>query len=99
MEGRIKALETERNILQERLLTLERELGMVKGKVDQLKNENETLEKKLKERDSLPSTPATVSEAYLYLGPLCDGVQTMMYQHVFQRKSYPALAVYKGERH
>ncbi len=31
----------------------------------------------------------------MYLGALCDGVQTMMYQHVFQRKSYPALAVYK----
>ncbi len=32
LEGRIKALETERNILQDRLLTLEGELGVVKSR-------------------------------------------------------------------
>ena len=95
LEGRIKALETQRDFLKERLSTVENELGLVKGKVDHLKKENANLEKRLKERNSLQSTPATVSEAYLYLGALCDGVQTMMYKHVFQRKSYPRLAVYK----
>ena len=95
LEGRIKQLETERDILKESLETLLRELDTVKRRVDHLEKENANLEEKLQERDSLPSTPATVSEAYLYLGALCDGVQTMMYKHVFQRKSYPRLAVYK----
>ena len=95
LEGRIKQLETEREILKDSLETLQKELDMVKRRVDHLEKENANLEEKLQERDSLPPTPATVSEAYLYLGALCDVVQTMMYKHVFQRKSYPRLAVYK----
>ena len=50
---------------------------------------------KIKERGSLPSTPATVTEAYLWLAALCGIVQTMMYKHVFHRKSHSASAVYK----
>ena len=88
LEKKIEKLEEERNALKERLIDLE-------GRVDHLEKENATLEMKIQERDSLSSTPATVTEAYLWLGALCDSVQTMMYKHVFHRKSHPPSAVYK----
>lgn len=88
LEEKIKVLEEKRNVLRKRLIDLE-------GRVERLEKENATLEMKIKERDSLPSTPATVTEAYLWLGALCDSVQTMMYKYVFHRKSHSVSAVYK----
>ena len=77
LERRIKELEAERDVLKDRLKTLERELEIVNEKVDHL--------------SSLPLTPATAGEAYLYLAALCDGLQDMMYKHVFSATSDPDL--------
>lgn len=41
-----------------------------------------------------PSTPATKIEAFMYLGALCDLVQTMMYRCVFRDTFHPE-AMYK----
>ena len=77
LEGRIKALETERDILKDRLETLERQLERVNGKVDH--------------SNSLPLTPATAGEAYLYLAALGEDLEDMMYRRVFSATSDPDL--------
>lgn len=95
LERRIKKLENERKKLEDKVRILEGQLSSVTTRVHHLEKENKNLEKKLNERQSLPSTPATVGEAYLYLGALCDRVQTMMYKYVFQFDSDPDTVAYK----
>lgn len=78
--------------LKERLHCLEQELSRVNVRIDSLVKENEELRKK---RDSPSLTPAG---AYLYLGAMCDRLQTKMYQQVFPLqagKRYPEFVMLK----
>ena len=79
LEVRIKRLETEKEMLLERLRSLEGEHGIVKQKVNHLELKVQGLEREA----GHPSTPATPVEAFINLGALFDLVQNMMYRRVF----------------
>ena len=79
LEGKIKGLETQKEILKDQLDLQVRESNFAKTRVDTLEKEVKVLGK------------SSAVQVYLLLGTMCDEIQNMMFKRVFPHRFNPKI--------